>query len=99
VPGYRGFGMEVRRPNAEFLKNAWDAVTNAAANAVVTVILGTERGGEHLLFRVGELRERGIAEHLRCCPTGRKFALLSAVRQRGIVERRHRSRYRIWSFC
>ena len=43
VPGYRGFGMEVQRPDAGFLKRAWEAVAQAAAQARVAVILGTER--------------------------------------------------------
>jgi len=43
VPGYRGFGMEVQRPDAAFLERAWKAVAQAAAQARVAVILGTER--------------------------------------------------------
>src|SRR5205823_13241518 len=43
VPGYRGFGMEVQRPDAAFLERAWEAVAQAAAQARVAVILGTER--------------------------------------------------------
>ena len=43
VPGYRGFGMEVQRPDAAFLERAWEAVAQAAAQARVAVILGTDR--------------------------------------------------------
>jgi predicted amidohydrolase len=43
VPGYRGLGMKVRRPDARFLKDAWNALADAASKAGVTVILGTER--------------------------------------------------------
>ena len=207
VPGYRGFGMEVPRPDAGFLKRAWDAVAQAAVHARVVVILGTERvvdtgvvatalvlnpngtvagfqdkvqidpseeaiyapGSGRQVFRAGPLTfgiaicheawrypeavrwaaRRGaqvvfhphfhVAQRdgyvpatfadpkntfhekamlLRaaentcyfasvncasegspttsCCPTGRKPALLSAVWPRRIVDRRHRSGYRIW---
>ena len=202
VPGYRGFGMEVQRPDAAFLERAWEAVAQAAAQARVAVILGTERivdtgvvatalvvdpkgtvvgfqdkvqidpseeaiyahgsgrqlfhvgpvtfgivlcheawrypetvrwrcnavrklvspslshrrargyvpstfadprntfhekamlcraAEKHVLFRFGELRKRRITEHVCCCATRRKLALLSAVRQRGPFDRRHRS--------
>jgi predicted amidohydrolase len=43
VPGYRGGGKSVQAPNQEFLERAWSAVAGAAANAGITVILGTER--------------------------------------------------------
>ncbi|HEY7183590.1 MAG TPA: carbon-nitrogen hydrolase family protein [Blastocatellia bacterium] len=43
VPGYRAEGKSVSAPNQEFLERAWSAVASAAANAGITVILGTER--------------------------------------------------------
>ena len=43
VPGYRADGKSVSPPNQEFLERAWSAVASAAANAGITVILGTER--------------------------------------------------------
>jgi predicted amidohydrolase len=43
VPGYRAEGKSVEPPNQEFLERAWSAVASAAANAGITVILGTER--------------------------------------------------------
>ena len=43
VPGYRGMGTPVPPPDRDFLERAWSAVAEAAANANVTVVLGTER--------------------------------------------------------
>jgi predicted amidohydrolase len=43
VPGYRAEGKSVSPPNQEFLERAWSAIASAAANAGITVILGTER--------------------------------------------------------
>ncbi len=43
VPGYRGIGHVVPRPDAEFLERAWSAIADAAATANITVVLGTER--------------------------------------------------------
>ena len=43
VPGYRGLGKMPPPPDAAFLDRAWRAVGHAAADARVTVILGTER--------------------------------------------------------
>lgn len=43
VPGYRGMGKSVEPPNQEFLERAWSAIAGAAANAGITVILGSER--------------------------------------------------------
>jgi predicted amidohydrolase len=43
VPGYRGIGKSIRPPNPEFLQHAWSAIAKAAAQANLTVILGTER--------------------------------------------------------
>jgi predicted amidohydrolase len=43
VPGYRGFGMRVSPPDAQFLEQAWTNIAAAAAKASVAVILGTER--------------------------------------------------------
>src|SRR5262245_35466305 len=42
VPGYR-VGKPVQPPNQEFLERAWSAIASAAADAGVTVVLGTER--------------------------------------------------------
>jgi predicted amidohydrolase len=43
VPGYRGAGKPVSPPDAGFLEQAWADIGDAAADAGVTVILGTER--------------------------------------------------------
>lgn len=43
VPGYRGPGKDIPRPDAAFLERAWAAVGEAAAEANVAVVLGTER--------------------------------------------------------
>jgi len=42
VPGYR-IGKPVPPPDAAFLERAWSDVTEAAAKANITVVLGTER--------------------------------------------------------
>ncbi|HEV8189233.1 MAG TPA: nitrilase-related carbon-nitrogen hydrolase, partial [Pyrinomonadaceae bacterium] len=43
VPGYRAPGKNVPAPDAAFLERAWASVAEAAANANIAVILGTER--------------------------------------------------------
>lgn len=43
VPGYRGPGKVVSRPDAEFLSRAWSEIANAAAQHGIVVVLGTER--------------------------------------------------------
>ncbi len=43
VPGYRGPGHAPPAPDRAFLETAWTAVSAAAANAGVAVVLGTER--------------------------------------------------------
>lgn len=43
VPGYRGLGKSVPRPDAAFLESAWESVGKAAAKAKITVVLGSER--------------------------------------------------------
>jgi predicted amidohydrolase len=43
VPGYRAPDRGVPPPDAEFLREAWCAVSAAAAKARVAVVLGTER--------------------------------------------------------
>ena len=43
VPGYRGMGNRVAPPDPKFLERAWSAIAEAAANANIAVILGTER--------------------------------------------------------
>jgi predicted amidohydrolase len=43
VPGYRGLGKSVPAPDQSFLERAWSAIAAAAAEAQITVILGTER--------------------------------------------------------
>lgn len=50
VPGYRGLGKIPPPPDASFLDRAWTAVRRAAADANVTVILGTERVDGDALF-------------------------------------------------
>jgi predicted amidohydrolase len=43
VPGYRGVGTRVPPPDSGFLERAWSAVADGAAQANITVVLGTER--------------------------------------------------------
>lgn len=43
VPGYRALGKPVPPPDTQFLERAWSQVAAAAAEARVSVILGTER--------------------------------------------------------
>jgi predicted amidohydrolase len=43
IPGYRAAGKQVASPDPVFLEHAWSAVATAAAEARVTVVLGTER--------------------------------------------------------
>jgi predicted amidohydrolase len=43
IPGYRAMGKQVPPPDPPFLERAWSRVGEAAKNAGVTVILGTER--------------------------------------------------------
>ena len=43
VPGYRGLGYQPPPPDAEFLERAWRQLADAAKQASITVILGTER--------------------------------------------------------
>jgi predicted amidohydrolase len=43
VPGYRGMGHVVPSPDAQFLERAWSSIARAAANANISVVLGTER--------------------------------------------------------
>ena len=43
VPGYRGLGYQPAPPDADFLERAWRQLGDAAKQASVTVILGTER--------------------------------------------------------
>ncbi|HEX3250467.1 MAG TPA: carbon-nitrogen hydrolase family protein [Pyrinomonadaceae bacterium] len=43
VPGYRAINKPVAPPDTAFLERAWSTIAAAAANANVTVILGTER--------------------------------------------------------
>ena len=43
VPGYRAINKHVTPPDTAFLEHAWSRIAAAAAQADVTVILGTER--------------------------------------------------------
>jgi predicted amidohydrolase len=43
VPGYRGIGKSVPPADPAFLELAWSVIAKAAANANITVVLGTER--------------------------------------------------------
>jgi predicted amidohydrolase len=43
VPGYRAIGKAVPPPDPEFLERAWSLIARAAAQAKITVVLGTER--------------------------------------------------------
>jgi predicted amidohydrolase len=49
VPGYRGPGKPVPRPNHDFLSRAWSTIGEAAARAEITVLLGTERFADDAL--------------------------------------------------
>jgi predicted amidohydrolase len=50
VPGYRGLGKFVPPPDPVFLERAWSVMADAARNARITVVLGTERMVEGALF-------------------------------------------------
>jgi predicted amidohydrolase len=50
VPGYRANGKQVLPPDATFLDRAWSVLADAARDANVTVILGTERIVDSLLL-------------------------------------------------
>ena len=43
VPGYRSATRTAPPPDAEFLDQAWTAISHAAAEGAITVVLGTER--------------------------------------------------------
>jgi predicted amidohydrolase len=43
VPGYRGVGKSVAPPSVAFLEHAWSTIAEAAAEASIAVVLGTER--------------------------------------------------------
>jgi len=43
VPGYRAAGKNVPRADPDFLERAWSRIASVAANAGITVVLGTER--------------------------------------------------------
>lgn len=43
VPGYRGLGKQVSPPDPRFLEWAWARIAEAAAEARIAVVLGTER--------------------------------------------------------
>lgn len=43
VPGYRMLSRQVPPPDAAFLERAWSTTARAAAQAGITVVLGTER--------------------------------------------------------
>lgn len=43
VPGYRAINKHLAPPDTAFLERAWATISAAAANADLTVILGTER--------------------------------------------------------
>lgn len=50
VPGYRGLGKPVPRPDPTFLERAWSTIAGSAARAGMTVVLGTERLAEGALL-------------------------------------------------
>ena len=63
VPGYRGQGKKVPSPDAAFLERAWSAIAAAAAEAHVTVVLGTERiVGDALLATALVINQDGSME-------------------------------------
>jgi predicted amidohydrolase len=43
VPGYRASGKAIPPPDVAFLERAWSSIAEAAAEAQVAVVLGTER--------------------------------------------------------
>ncbi len=64
VPGYRGVGQSIPPPDPLFLEHARKAITRAAAQANVAVILGTERvedGGKLLITAMVVNRDGTIA--------------------------------------
>jgi predicted amidohydrolase len=50
VPGYRGLGTHVLPPDPAFLERAWAEIATSAAQANLTVVLGTERILKNQLF-------------------------------------------------
>lgn len=50
VPGYRRPGKSVPPPDPAFLERAWSAISAAAREANLTVVLGTERVVDHALL-------------------------------------------------
>jgi predicted amidohydrolase len=50
VPGYRGIAKAVPPSDPEFLERAWSEIADAAAQAHITVVLGTERVVEGALL-------------------------------------------------
>ncbi len=50
VPGYRGMGKLLPAPDSAFLERAWSAIAATTAKARITVILGTERIADGVLF-------------------------------------------------
>jgi predicted amidohydrolase len=50
IPGYRGSGKPVPRPDPAFLERAWSAIAAAAKKASLAVVLGTERVVDHALL-------------------------------------------------
>jgi predicted amidohydrolase len=50
VPGYRRVGKTMPAPDAVFLERAWSTIAAAAGKARITVVLGTERVGDHALL-------------------------------------------------
>jgi predicted amidohydrolase len=71
VPGYRGVGKPVPPPDPEFLARAWSDISQAAAKANVTVILGTERFvGGALVATALVLDPNGSAERFHANESG-----------------------------
>lgn len=60
VPGYRGINKGVPPPDPAFLDRAWSTIASAAAQANVTVILGTERvEGDRVLLSALVINRHG----------------------------------------
>ncbi len=58
VPGYRSRGRAMPRPDASFLERAWSAIADAAAQANVAVVLGTERVADGALLATALVIDR-----------------------------------------
>src|SRR4029078_1923154 len=64
VAGSRGLGHHPPPPDAAFLDRAWSSIAEAAANASVAVVLGTERlvnGGARVIPHVARAAAEAVS--------------------------------------